>query len=222
MPRESNPLVRRSGFLQAEKFYILAFEGDVTEKKYFEDLRQSELFNDSGTIETIPLKKGKRDGNSPLDVKRLLATARADYNFSSDDEFWLIVDRDDWESIHHIDFNALYEDCRKEKNFFMALSNPCFEIWLILHLRKLSEISEDDRQKLFENEKVSSKHNFIDTYLADCIGDGRGYNKRPMPSVFLPKVHDAIQNAAEIRNEEERYPVSLGTDVYKLVMKLIK
>lgn len=68
MPRESNPLVRRSGFLQAEKFYILAFEGDVTEKKYFEDLRQSELFNDSGTIETIPLKKGKRDGNSPLDV----------------------------------------------------------------------------------------------------------------------------------------------------------
>lgn len=34
MPRESNPLVRRSGFLQAEKFYILAFEGDVTEKKY--------------------------------------------------------------------------------------------------------------------------------------------------------------------------------------------
>ena len=69
MPRESNPLVRRSGFLQAEKFYILAFEGDVTEKKYFEDLRQSELFNDSGTIETIPLKKGKRDGNSPLEVK---------------------------------------------------------------------------------------------------------------------------------------------------------
>ncbi len=33
MPRESTPLVRKSGFLEAEKFYVLAYEGDVTEKK---------------------------------------------------------------------------------------------------------------------------------------------------------------------------------------------
>jgi hypothetical protein len=51
MPREHNPLIRRSGFLQAEKFYILAYEGTVTERKYFEDLRLSALFNDSGKIE---------------------------------------------------------------------------------------------------------------------------------------------------------------------------
>lgn len=50
MPRESTPLVRKSGFLEAEKFYILAYEGDVTEKKYFEDLRQSSMFNDSGSV----------------------------------------------------------------------------------------------------------------------------------------------------------------------------
>lgn len=60
MPRESTPLIRKSGFLEAEKFYILAYEGDVTEKKYFEDLRQSSMFNNSGSIETIPLKKRVR------------------------------------------------------------------------------------------------------------------------------------------------------------------
>lgn len=27
MPRESTPLVRKSGFLEAEKFYVLAYEG---------------------------------------------------------------------------------------------------------------------------------------------------------------------------------------------------
>lgn len=188
MPRESTPLVRKSGFLEAEKFYILAYEGDVTEKKYFEDLRQSSMFNDSGSIETIPLKKEHNGGNSPLDVKKLLSKAKSEYNFRATDEFWLIIDRDDWEKIHHVDFSALYDDCEKEKNFFIALSNPCFEFWLILHLRKLEDIADSDREKILENAKVSVKHNYIDLYLADCIGDGRGYTKRPKASVLCRRL----------------------------------
>lgn len=222
MPREYHPLIRKSGFLQAEKFYILGYEGTVTERKYFEDLRLSSLFNDSGSIETIPLKHKVNDGNSPIDVKRLLSKAKADYNFRSTDEFWLVIDRDDWSEIHHVDFDALYEECEKEKNFYIALSNPCFEIWLIFHLRKLSEISAEDQSKIFENAKVSAKHNFIDTYLSDCIGNGRGYNKRPLPEIFLPKINEAIANASECSNQNEKYPKWIGTDVYKLVQKLIK
>lgn len=87
MPRESTPLVRKSGFLEAEKFYILAYEGDVAEKKYFEDLRQSSMFNDSGSIETIPLKKEHNGGNSPLDVKKLLSKAKSEYNFRAEELF---------------------------------------------------------------------------------------------------------------------------------------
>lgn len=222
MPRESTPLVRKSGFLEAEKFYILAYEGDVTEKKYFEDLRQSSMFNDSGSIETFPLKKEHNGSNSPLDVKKLLSKAKAEYNFRATDEFWLIIDRDDWEKIHHVDFNALYDDCEKEKNFFIALSNPCFEFWLILHLRKLEDIADSDREKILENAKVSVKHNYIDLYLADCIGDGRGYTKRPKASVFMPKVKVAVENARMIRDLGERIPGGLSTDVYKFVEKLIK
>ena len=96
MPRESTPLVRKSGFLEAEKFYVLAYEGDVTEKKYFEDLRQSPLFNNSGSIETIPLKKERNAGNSPLDVKKLLSKAKVEYNFRATDEFWLIMQLRAW------------------------------------------------------------------------------------------------------------------------------
>ena len=53
-------------------------------------------------------------------------------------------------------------------------------------------------------------------------GDGRGYNKRPNPAVFLPKVVQAIRNAKEIADGEDMYPKTLGSDVYKLVEKLIK
>ena len=180
------------------------------------------MFNDSGSIETIPLKKEHNGGNSPLDVKKLLSKAKSEYNFRATDEFWLIIDRDDWEKIHHVDFDALYDDCEKEKNFFIALSNPCFEFWLILHLRKLEDIADSDREKILENEKVSVKHNYIDLYLAECIGDGRGYTKRPKASVFMPRVKVAIENARKIRDLGERIPGGLSTDVYKLVEKLIK
>lgn len=155
-------------------------------------------------------------------MKKLLSTAKAEYNFRATDEFWLIIDRDDWEKIHHVDFDALYDDCEKEKNFFIALSNPCFEFWLILHLRKLEDIADGDREKILENEKVSVKHNYIDLYLADCIGDGRGYTKKPKASVFMPRVKVAIENARMIRDLGERIPGGLSADVYKLVEKLIK
>jgi len=222
MPREFIPLVRPGGFINAEKFYVLAFEGTVTERKYFEDLRVSEFFNNSGQIETIPIKRGERDGNNPLNVKTLLSKTKKEFNFRPTDEFWLIVDRDDWERVHHIDLAKVEEECRDEQNFNMALSNPCFEIWLILHLKRLSAFTAEEQSKIYENAPVSDKKNYIDVVLADLIGDGRGYNKRPNPAVFLPRIKEAIINAEEIAKEGEYYPHGLGTDVYKLVKKLIK
>ncbi len=222
MPREFVPLIRRGGFENAEKFYILAFEGTVTERKYFEDLRASEYFNDSGLIETVSLKREKRDGNSPVGVKALLSKIKREYNFRPTDEFWLIIDRDDWERIHKINLDKIVEDCQKEQNFYMALSIPCFEIWLILHLARLSDFSKEDQHLIYENAPVSDKKNYVDVVLANLIGDGRGYNKRPNPTVFLPKVKTAIANAESLSNPKDVYPIGLGSDVYRLVKKLIR
>ncbi len=222
MPRESIPLVRKGGFAEAEKFYVLSYEGNTTEKKYFEDLRLSDYFNDSGQIETIPLKRPQNTGTNPLNVKSLLLQAKREYNFKSTDEFWLIIDRDHWETKHKIDMGVLVQDCKKEKNFFLAVSNPCFEIWLILHLSPLVDFSTEEQKKIFENKKISDKKHYIDQVLADCIGNNRGYNKRPDPSIFLPKIYDAIKNAQAISNSKEDYPVQIGTDVFKLVLQLIK
>lgn len=69
MPREPIPLVRKGGFLEAEKMFILSYEGKVSEKKYFEDFRKSELFNDSGLIEIISLKRPEHRGSDPISVK---------------------------------------------------------------------------------------------------------------------------------------------------------
>ena len=102
----------------------------------------------------------------------------------------------------------------------MAMSNPCFEIWLIMHLKDIREFSEDEKQLILKNEKISNSKNYIDKVLGKI--QGRGYNKRPNPKIFLPKTRTAINLATELDNPSEAYPKSLGSHVYKLVKKLLK
>jgi hypothetical protein len=221
MPRESIPLIRLGGFQQAEKLFILAYEGEQTEKKYFSVLRNSDLFNDSGIIEIISLPRPKRVGTDPLSVKTVLKTAKSEYRFKDTDEFWLIVDRDHWEEKHNHSFDKIVEDCEKEGNMFLALSNPCFEIWIILHFKDPKEISEEEFSGILLNEKVGSK-NYVSEYIAKILEQGRGYNKNPPSHLMLPKTKIAIERARGLDISGEKYPKVVGTHVYKLIEKLIK
>lgn len=219
MPREPIPLVRKGGFLEAEKMFILSYEGNKSEKKYFEDFRKSEYFNDSGLIEIISLNRPKNRGSDPISVKKLLQEAKKEYRFRDTDEFWLIIDRDNWEEIHNHNFDKLVEDCKKENNFFLAMSNPCFEIWLILHLKDINEFDHDEKKRILINEKTSGRKNYIDVVLGQI--QGRGYNKKPNPEVFLPRTRIAVNRAKSLDNAGQDYPKHLGTHVYKLIEKLL-
>lgn len=220
MPREPIPLIRQGGHFDAEKMFVLSFEGTVTEKKYFQDFRSSLYFNNSGLIEIIPLKRPKDKGSDPFSVKRLLNWAKKEYGFKITDEFWLIVDRDDWETIHKLNFNELVAQCKGEKNFYLSMSNPCFEIWLVLHLKKLSDFSAKERELILENAKIGNK-NYIDVLIGQLQGGDRGYNKKPNPHIYLPLTPIAIERAKSIDNLHEDYPKSIGTHLYKLIEKLI-
>lgn len=220
MPREPIPLIREGGFLEAEKLFILSYEGERTEVKYFNNFRASDYFNDSGIIEIVPLKRGPNTGTDPLSVKRLLKNAKENYPFKKTDEFWLIIDRDHWETIHKINFDQLVIDCNKENNFFLAMSNPCFEIWLIMHLKDITEYNEEEVNELLENASISRKKNHIDSILGEL--QGAGYNKNPNPKTFLPLTKTAIERAKSLDVGNEPYPKSLGSHVYKLIEKLLK
>lgn len=219
MPREPIPLIRQGGFTNAEKLYVLSYEGTVSEKKYFEDFRHSELFNNNGLIELISLKRPKDKGSDPFSVKKLLQVAKNEFGFKLSDEFWLIVDRDDWETIHKLSFDDLLVECKKEENFYLSMSNPCFEIWLILHLKNISEYTEEEQRLIFENAKISNAKNHIDVVLGDL--QGRGYNKRPDSKIYIPLTSIAIERAKALDHLAEDYPKNLGSHLYKLIEKLI-
>ena len=60
-----------------------------------------------------------------------------EYDLTREDERWLMLDTDHWvESSHVPNFAHVCAEAPK-KGFQLAHSNPCFEIWLLLHVRAL-------------------------------------------------------------------------------------
>lgn len=99
------------------------------------------------------------------------------------------------------------------------MSNPCFELWLILHFVDLRELTKVEQIAILDNAKISNSKNHIDIVLGNL--QGKGYNKRPDSTIFLPLTINAIERAKAIDNLLEDYPKNLGTHLYKLVEKLI-
>ncbi|MFD4304040.1 RloB family protein [Streptomyces albidoflavus] len=93
----------------------------VTEKQYFDGLRKAEE-NKAVSVKLVARPK------SPSQVVKFaadrLATARDEY-----DQVWCVLDVDQFTDLP----DALAEAERHE-DLHIALSHPCFEVWLLLHL----------------------------------------------------------------------------------------
>ena len=216
MPREREDLFRESNSLEKEKIIVLAFEGNNTEEMYFEEFKNSEIF-DEALIFLHLLKRPKTDTNSaPNHVfKKLKKEAKDEYNFKDTDELWMIIDTDRWKNIPDI-----ISECKKQSNMFVAVSNPCFEFWLLLHIKNITDYTENELDLILKNDKVSSKKNYIDSKISEILGS---YNKsNPKPELFLPTIDFAIEQAKKLDKQEYEYPKDLGSHVYKVVEKLKK
>ena len=217
MPRERIEIFRESNSKPKERIIVLAYEGNITEAQYFEKLKDNVRFNDE-LIHLMSLKRSKGDTNSaPRHVfKKLKKEAKDEFNFKLHDELWMIIDRDKWTNISEI--STL---CQNEGNFYLALSNPCFEFWILLHIKDVSEYNTDEQKAIFENRKVSKSKTHLKRMLSELLEDG--YNEsRPNPQRFFPNIDIAISRAKSLDNLNEDYPTGLGSHVYKLVEKIIK
>jgi len=120
------------------------------------------------------------------------------------DEAWLIVDRDQWDEKH---LDLLHQWTLKCSNYKLALSNPKFEFWLLLHYEDAKNISTE-RECL-----TRLKH-----YLPN-------YNKKiEVRKITHTQIHNAVYRA-EQRDKPPcpSWPRSFGsTTVYRLVRKILK
>lgn len=216
MSRERTEIFRESNTKEKEKIIVLAFEGNNTERIYFEELKADLRFNDELIYLHLLVREADDTKSAPTHVFQKLKTeAKDEYNFDVTDELWMIIDKDSWNNIPEI-----IELCKAEGNMFVAGSNPCFEFWLLLHIKNYDEITEEERIELLNNSKINSKKRYIDKYLADILD---GYNKNnPRPKRFLPHIKFAIQQAEILDADKKDFPSNLGSHVYKIAKKIIK
>jgi len=213
MPREREDFFRESNTTEREKIFVLAFEGNKTEEKYFSEFRDSNKFNDE-LIYLHLLKRANDDTNSaPNHVfSKLKKEAKDEFNFKTGDELWMIIDTDRWRNIPDI-----IQACNDLENMFVAVSNPCFEFWLLLHIKDIQEYGAEELELIFRNRKTGNR-NYVDTKIVEIVGS---YNKTNLKvDDFLPNIDLAVSRAKNLDQPQEEYPTKLGSHIYKLIEKI--
>ncbi|NGZ05457.1 MAG: RloB domain-containing protein [Magnetococcales bacterium] len=128
---------------------------------------------------------------------------RKQYELSSLDQLWLMIDTDRWPE------EALSDVARqaKEQQFRLAISNPCFEIWLWCHFQPLPDGTVTCRQ--------------VKQNLRTFLG---GYNSSHFdPQPFLERVAHACQEARKRPVPAgERWPHQVGTQVYLVMEEILQ
>lgn len=111
--------------------HLVVSEGKETEPRYFEGVRAA-LGAANGRKVAIVVKGTGKHTLSLLDF----AVEHCRYAPETFDHVWLVFDKDDFPAA---DFDAMERKCAElsdgSRTFHALWSNPCFELWPLLHLR---------------------------------------------------------------------------------------
>lgn len=188
---------RRGDFENPKRFIVIAMEGAETEPRYFNELKPSRE-----SVVQIKLVPNPNHKSSPKEVFQRLKNAFKAY--SRQDEGWLVIDRD-----AHLEAElvTVHRDAR-EAGFKIAMSNPCFELWLYFHLRDPRPFNDrhDCQRRLAE-------------VLPDYSPDSKGkYDARKL----LVGLNQAIRRAKNTDTDsQDTWPRHQATRVYQLIERIL-
>jgi hypothetical protein len=100
-------------------------EGKITEREYFDGLR---------SMHRLPAVRVEGPYSEPSELVQTAIKKRDAASSDPYDEIWCVFDVEYPVRVGLQDTLAIAE----EEQFQLALSNPCFELWLILHFKKWS------------------------------------------------------------------------------------
>ena len=224
MPRARKGVsTRPSKWLDTIRFFVIASEGADTERIYFEALQEfvaNQGINIRIKIEFLKREtEAVRSRSAHLDVLRQLDTYKRKFEIKPQDELWLVADRDRQSTKLH-NLAAVAQQC-EQKGYGLAISNPCFELWLLLHCKDVSEYSDTERQMLFENKRTESQRTALEKALSVALN---GYNKSKYQAmVLMDQLEIAIERAErlDIQPETRWIEHTLNTRDYLLVRRIL-
>ena len=211
--RSRNSLMRerREAFRDA-RLIVIASEGKDTERIYFKALAK-EYTNPRVHVHILERSVDEQNNSSPEYVLKQLNDYKSLYELEADDELWLVIDKDRWTEAM---LSRVATECSQEVAMHMALSNPCFELWLLLHIEDATSLTPEERMLWMENRRKSKNADpYLKVRLRQKIGS---YHESSYDTLALrAHVEDAIERARALdKNPADRWPQTLGTRVYLL------
>lgn len=200
--RKPRPIPSRDkdpGRLRDDRLFLIACDDTYAPKQYFGFFRLTRV-----KIEVVPTEDGTSVAEAVL--QRLLNS----FEYEEGDERWMLLDTDHVASGSHLPglLRALQDAQRQGVR--VALSKPCFELWLLLH---------------HADEAIATtlRHaKDVETILRTTIGE---YNKTRLKQEHYPLtlVAEAIKRAERLDNTVPGgiVPEDNTTRVYQLLRAII-
>lgn len=192
--RRRRPLDRTIHHLRDTRFVVVATEGERTEEQYFS------FFERKGSRVRVVVLGTTNGKSSPRHVLARLVHWSQKLQLTKDDALCLVVDEDRWPK-------AQLREVAKEavrRRYELAISCPCFEVWLYLHLADPpgSMAAMNSRQ--------------VQEELRRVLGNYDRVNLKMEP--FAQHVGDAVRRAQGLDcYQKERWPRRPGTRVYRVI-----
>ncbi|WP_154721630.1 RloB family protein [Ciceribacter sp. T2.26MG-112.2] len=182
---------------------VIYSEGEKTERDYFDAMRRSfqsvlvdiEIIGGAG----VPLTIAKAATLKAQSVRR----RNRGQSYASRDEFWAVFDRDE-----HPNVQEAIDRCH-QADVGVAFSDPCFELWLILHFQ--------------DYDRPDHRHD-VQRYLERLCGDYDHARRKTTNCEKLMALVVQAETRAERqlarRKEEGDPPASPYTTVYELTRRI--
>ncbi|MDP3234798.1 MAG: RloB family protein [Myxococcales bacterium] len=181
--------------------FVIATDDTYAPRQYFEAFNLQRI-----KIHVVATDNGRCAAADVLTrMKEVIEDGRARGDLRDDDQFWLVLDTDHYTQGTHVPaFKSALKEAL-EAGIRTAVSKPCFELWLLLHVREVKE--------QFEN---------ADEVAAALQAELGAYNKTNVPGAQLvPNVRLAITRARTLDvGVEGGWPQNTGTQVHLLADQL--
>jgi hypothetical protein len=205
-PRTSSSLGRQAGNRQPRRHVLIVCEGEKTEPNYFK------LIKNKLRLSTIEIKQNFQGPVKIVEEARKLNSKKRNCDEPRDyDETWCVFDVENPSNNPNLGQAIALAD---ENNINLAVSNPSFEYWYILHF------SYTDREFADGSEAKEYLRQFIPNYSSG--------NSDFLEELYT-HTYEAITNSKNIFESHAkwssgriiRFP-NPSTYVYKLVEELLK
>lgn len=197
MPRQ-NRGYKKGGYFKDSFLLVIACEGAVRERQYFELLVSS---SQRIRLKILAPEKDEIGLSSPKWVLDRAVKFSEKIGLNDHDLLWIVIDKDRWSE----DFlRQLANTVLETKGWNLAISNPCFEVWLLFHYKNIDSSSLKTCSDL--------KRELGNTTV-------RGYDVNDL----LNNTEEAIQRSKALDTNKDYFmPPKMTTRLYQLVEFILK